>query len=169
MRFAKSLVFLIVCVVMAAGAMAQQPAQRYPIIAGISVEGLTEGADMATVIAYSGLRIGQEARPDDLVMAVRNLWNRRTFKDVRIERERETALGVFLVIRVTSMPRLRKMIISGNDELSSDEVTKAADRVRAILSRRMTNTSCGRRSRRPTPRRVCSLLVLKRRLFQPTP
>ena len=128
MRFAKSLVFLIVCVVMAAGAMAQQPAQRYPIIAGISVEGLTEGADMATVIAYSGLRIGQEARPDDLVMAVRNLWNRRTFKDVRIERERETALGVFLVIRVTSMPRLRKMIISGNDELSSDEVTKAADR-----------------------------------------
>jgi outer membrane protein assembly factor BamA len=128
MRFAKSLVFLIVCVVMAAGAMAQQPAQRYPIIAGISVEGLTEGADMATVIAYSGLRIGQEARPDDLVMAVRNLWNRRTFKDVRIERERETALGVFLVIRVTSMPRLRKMIISGNDELSRDEVTKAADR-----------------------------------------
>ena len=128
MRFVKSLVFVVVGLVMAAGAMAQQPAPRYPIIAGISVEGLTEGADMATVIAYSGLRIGQEARPDDLVMAVRNLWNRRTFKDVSIERERETALGVFLVMRVTSMPRLRKMIITGNDELSSDEIMKAADR-----------------------------------------
>jgi outer membrane protein assembly factor BamA len=88
MRFVKTVVLLIVGLVMAAGAWAQQPAQRYPIIAGITVEGLTEGADMATVIAYSGLRVGQEARPDDLVMAVRNLWNRRTFKDVRIERER---------------------------------------------------------------------------------
>ncbi len=128
MRFVKSVVAILVGMILAAGAVAQQPAQRYPIIAGITVEGLTEGADMATVIAYSGLRIGQEARPDDLVMAVRNLWNRRTFKDVRIERERETALGVFLVIRVTSMPRLRKMVISGNDELSTDEINKAADR-----------------------------------------
>ena len=93
MRFVKSVVAILVGMILAAGAVAQQPAQRYPIIAGITVEGLTEGADMATVIAYSGLRIGQEARPDDLVMAVRNLWNRRTFKDVRIEREREGRPG----------------------------------------------------------------------------
>ncbi|MBK7032608.1 MAG: outer membrane protein assembly factor BamA [Ignavibacteria bacterium] len=109
--------------------VAQHPPQpRYPIIAGITVDGLTEGADMQTVIAYSGLRVGQEARPDELVMAVRNLWNRRTFKDVRIEKERETALGVFLVIKVTQMPRLRSIKVIGNDELSTDEILKAADR-----------------------------------------
>ncbi len=121
------LLVVIVLLVGAASVFAQAP-QRYPVIAGITVDGLTEGADMQTVIAYSGLRVGQEARPDDLVMAVRNLWNRRTFKDVRIERERETALGVFLVIKVSSMPRLRRTTVTGNDVLSTDEILKAADK-----------------------------------------
>jgi outer membrane protein insertion porin family len=103
-------------------------AARFPIIAGITVEGLTSGVDMQTVIAYSGLRVGQEARPDDLMSAVKNLWNRRTFKDVKIERERETALGVFLLIRVEAMPRLRSVTITGNDELSFEEINKAIDR-----------------------------------------
>ena len=102
--------------------------QRFPIIAGITVEGLSSGADMQTVIAYSGLRTGQELRPDDLMTAVKNLWNRRTFKDVKIERERETALGVFLVIRVAPMPRLRTVTISGNDEVSIEDINKAIDR-----------------------------------------
>ncbi len=102
--------------------------QRFPIIAGITVEGLSSGADMQTVIAYSGLRTGQELRPDDLMTAVKNLWNRRTFKDVKIERERETALGVFLVIRVAPMPRLRTVTITGNDEVSIEDINKAIDR-----------------------------------------
>jgi len=123
-----ALVALVVLVLSVALVPAQQQQARYPIIAGITVDGLTEGADMQTVISYSGLRVGQEARPDDLVMAVRNLWNRRTFKDVRIERERETALGVFLVIRVSQMPRIRKILTVGNDELSTDEIMKAADK-----------------------------------------
>jgi outer membrane protein insertion porin family len=105
-----------------------QQQQRYPIIAGISVEGLTQGEDMQTVIAYSGLRVGQEARPDDLVMAIRNLWARHTFKDVQIVKERETALGVFLIIRVEPAPRLRKIEIEGNDELSVEELLKIIDR-----------------------------------------
>ncbi|MFM8772103.1 MAG: outer membrane protein assembly factor BamA [Candidatus Kapaibacterium sp.] len=117
---------LMLCSPLAMGQGSTQ--QRFPIIAGITVEGLSTGADMQTVIAYSGLRIGQEARPDDLMTAVRNLWNRRTFKDVKIERERETALGVFLVIRVEQMPRLRSVTISGNDEVSIEEINKAIDR-----------------------------------------
>ncbi len=129
MRLRRGLTALVALIVSSVMLVAQQPPQpRYPIIAGITVDGLTEGADMQTVIAYSGLRVGQEARPDELVMAVRNLWNRRTFKDVRIEKERETALGVFLVIKVTQMPRLRTIKIVGNDELSTDDILKAADR-----------------------------------------
>lgn len=129
MRSSRGLAALIALIMSSVMLVAQQPPQpRYPIIAGITVDGLTEGADMQTVIAYSGLRVGQEARPDELVMAVRNLWNRRTFKDVRIEKERETALGVFLVIKVTQMPRLRSIKVIGNDELSTDEILKAADR-----------------------------------------
>ena len=87
------LLFAFVVLVCVQTTLAQMPAQRSPIIAGITVEGLSQGADMQTVIAYSGLRVGQEAKPDDLMNAVKNLWNRRTFNDVKIEKERETALG----------------------------------------------------------------------------
>lgn len=114
---------------------AQAPQQPlvYPVIAGITVEGLSAGEDMQTVIAYSGLRVGMEARPDELVSAIRNLWNRRNFRDVRIEKERETALGVFIIIRVTPMPRLRRITITGNDEISTQEIEKEIARSRGDL------------------------------------
>lgn len=112
---------------------AQQKPPSYPVIAGITVEGLTQGADMQTVIAYSGLRVGTEARPDDLVMAIRNLWARHTFSDVRIERERETALGVFLLIKVTPAPRLNTISFTGLDELSEDDLMKVIEKRRGDL------------------------------------
>lgn len=124
MHFGRTALILCLLSVLTVLATAQGQAPRYPVIAGISVEGLTQGEDMQTVIAYSGLRVGGEARPDDLMMAIRNLWNRRTFSDVRIEKERETALGVFMVIRVQPAPRLRNVSITGNDELSYDEIMK---------------------------------------------
>ena len=129
MHFGKAALFLALMLTAGFQLSAQQaPAPRYPIIAGISVEGLTQGEDMQTVIAYSALRVGAEARPDDLVMAIRNLWNRRTFSDVEIVKDRETALGVFLVIRVEPAPRLRNLIINGADELSVEDVLKAIDK-----------------------------------------
>lgn len=127
MRFISGSLPLIFILFSVATAPSQQ-AQRYPVIAGISVDGLTHGEDMQTVIAYSGLRVGAEARPEELVNAIKNLWNRRTFSDVRIERERETALGVFIVIKVTPAPRLRNISIAGNDALSEEEIIKAADK-----------------------------------------
>ncbi|MFN5876478.1 MAG: hypothetical protein ACK45E_09395, partial [Ignavibacteria bacterium] len=89
MRF-RSLAVILIVLLLQAGTIAlhAQTQPRSPIIAGITVEGLTQGADMQTVIAYSGLRVGQEAKPDDLMTAVKNLWNRRTFNDVKIEKER---------------------------------------------------------------------------------
>lgn len=128
MHFGRIAALALLLVVGAASVALSQQQQRYPIIAGISVEGLTQGEDMQTVIAYSGLRVGAEARPDDLVMAIRNLWNRHTFADVEIVKERETALGVFLVIKVEPAPRIRNLIVEGNDELSVDDVIKAVDK-----------------------------------------
>ena len=128
MHFGRIAAIALLVVIGAATVALAQQQQRYPIIAGISVEGLTQGEDMQTVIAYSGLRVGSEARPDDLVMAIRNLWNRRTFADVQIVKDRETALGVFLVIRVEPAPRIRNLIVEGNDELSADDVIGAVDK-----------------------------------------
>ena len=128
MRLVRAALSLFLCLFCFSDSLAQQTQPRYPVIAGITVEGLAQGEDMQTVIAYSGLQVGSEARPDDLVMAIRNLWNRRTFSDVRIEKERETALGVFLIIRVSPAPRLRNITFEGNDELSEQDLLKAADK-----------------------------------------
>ncbi len=127
-------VALLLALVLCVGTLHAQPKPpTYPVIAGITVEGLQQGADMQTVIAYSGLRVGGEARPDDLVMAIRNLWARHTFSDVRIEKERETALGVFLVIKVTPAPRLRNLVFVGLDELTEDDLLKVIDKRRGDL------------------------------------
>ncbi len=128
MRFARIAALVLLTMIGAATVALAQQQQRSPIIAGITVEGLTQGEDMQTVIAYSGLRVGAEARPDDLVMAIRNLWSRHTFSDVEIVKDRETALGVFLVIKVDPAPRIRNIIVEGNDDLSVDDVVGAVDK-----------------------------------------
>ena len=133
MSCGKRSAFLALLLVFAVSMSAQQKPPSYPVIAGITVEGLTHGSDMQTVIAYSGLRVGAEARPDDLVMAIRNLWNRHTFSDVRIEKERETALGVFVVIKVTPAPRLRSITFIGLDELTESDLMKVVEKRRGDL------------------------------------
>lgn len=115
------------------GVVVGQSLPRSPIIAGISVEGVNLGADAESVIANAGLRVGEEAKPDALVMAVRNLWSRKQYADVRIERERETALGVFLVIRVKEFPRLTTIEATGNEDVSLEEIRKAVNRIRGDI------------------------------------
>jgi outer membrane protein insertion porin family len=132
MHFGKSLA-LVLALILALGSTNAQAPQRYPIIAGIRVSGGAVGADDETIIAVSGLRVGQEAKPDALVGAIKNLWGRSQFADVRIDKERETALGVFLVIKVTEFPRLRHIEAVGNDEVSLDEITKAVDKRRGEI------------------------------------
>jgi len=110
-----------------------QQTPRAPIIAGISVEGIGAGIDAESVIAISGLRAGELASTDNLVMAIRNLWSRKQYADVRLERERETALGVFLIIRVKEFPRLERIEVVGNDEVSKEAIVKAADKMRGDI------------------------------------
>lgn len=133
MRCANRAVAFVLALFVPLFATSQTEAPRYPVIAGITVEGLTQGADIQTVIAYSGLRVGAEARPDDLVMAIRNLWARQTFSDVQIIKERETALGVFLIIKLTPAPRLRNLVLHGNEELSDDDIINSIDKRKGDL------------------------------------
>jgi outer membrane protein insertion porin family len=114
-------------------AQAQQQPMRAPIIAGITVEGVGAGIDAETVIAISGLRAGEVAGTDNIVMAIRNLWARKQYADVQIERERETALGVFLLIKVREFPRLEKVEVQGNDEISTETILKAVDKMKGDI------------------------------------
>jgi len=92
-------------------------------ILGISVEG-SKSADAATIIANSGLKVGDEIQVpgDQTLNAIRRLWALNIFSDLKIEIEKQIADGVFLVIKVEEYPRVEKVVYEGNDEISEKDI-----------------------------------------------
>ncbi len=105
------------------GASAQQSPQKVYKLLGLSVEGNVT-SDAGTIIATSGLRVGDElvVPGDQTAKAISQLWSLRLFRDVQLVVDRELNEGVFLKIRVVEYPRLERLVITGNDEFSEDEL-----------------------------------------------
>jgi len=107
-----------------AGAQAQQRTQpkAYKIL-DISVEG-NNTSDAATVIANSGLRIGDEllVPSEQTQKAINRLWALRLFSDVQIVSDKTIGDGIYLTIKVTEYHRLNSIRIRGNDEFDEEEV-----------------------------------------------
>jgi outer membrane protein insertion porin family len=100
---------------------AQQTA-TYKIL-GISVEG-NKSADPATIILNSGLKIGDEIQipGDQTLNAIRQLWALNIFEDIQILIDREIADGVFLLVKVKEYPRVERVVIEGNDGISTEDI-----------------------------------------------
>ncbi len=95
-------------------------------ILGITVDGNTT-SDPATIIANSGLKIGDEIEipGDQTLNAIKRLWKLGLFtSDVKIEVEKKVGNGVFIVIKVNEHPRIEKYIFKGNDQLDEDDLDK---------------------------------------------
>jgi outer membrane protein insertion porin family len=92
---------------------------------GISVEGQTS-AEPRAIIANTGLKVGDEINVpgEETRTAINRLYQLRLFSDVQILIENRIQNGVYLLIRVQENPRLNNIIITGNDELSEDDITK---------------------------------------------
>ncbi|MBU0474286.1 MAG: outer membrane protein assembly factor BamA [Bacteroidetes bacterium] len=94
---------------------------------GITVEGNTT-ADPATVIANSGLKVGDEIEipGDQTLNAIKRLWKLGLFtSDIKIDIEKKVADGAFIVIKVNEFPRIEKYIFNGNDDLDDEDLDKA--------------------------------------------
>jgi len=106
---------------------AQLTTVSYKIL-GIAVEG-NRSADASTVIASSGLRVGDEVQTngDQLQKAVNRLWSLNIFKDVQIVIDKRVDNGVFLMIKVEEHDRVEKVVIEGEDEIDEDEILKEAE------------------------------------------
>ena len=105
-----------------------QTAKSYKIL-GISVQG-NKTADAATIIANSGLKIGDEIQiPFDqsTANAIKQLWSLNLFSDVKIDIDKQVGNGVFLLIKVKEYPRFEKVVIQGNDELSTSDIEGKID------------------------------------------
>ena len=111
----------------------QQRTEVYKIL-GISVEG-QRSSDPAAIIANTGLKVGDSITlpGDQTRTAIERLYGLRLFDDVQILIENRTPEGVYLLIRVTENPRLDKIEIRGNDELSEDEVLKKINLIKGQI------------------------------------
>ncbi|HEX9828763.1 MAG TPA: POTRA domain-containing protein, partial [Bacteroidota bacterium] len=144
-RSSKRSVFFLTCakafVLLALGAgivlevRAQQPPppEVYRIL-GVSVEG-QRSADAAAIIANTGLKVGDEITVpgQQTRIAIERLYGLRLFDDVQIFIENRTPEGVYLLIRVRENPRLDRVEVDGNDELSEDDVLKTVNMVRGQI------------------------------------
>jgi outer membrane protein insertion porin family len=103
-------------------ALPQPKVANYQIL-GISVEG-NESADASTIIANTGLKIGNEIEipSDDTRNAINRLWSIGIFEHVEIQIEKKIENGVFLLIKVKEHPRAEEIVIVGNDEIDEDDI-----------------------------------------------
>ncbi|MEX1139437.1 MAG: outer membrane protein assembly factor BamA [Bacteroidota bacterium] len=112
---------------------AQQQPEVFKIL-GISVEGQTS-AEPRAIIANTGLKVGDEISVpgEETRTAINRLHQLRLFSDIQILIENRVQDGVYLLIRVKENPRLDLIMITGNDELSEDDILKKINLTRGQL------------------------------------
>ena len=83
-------------------------------IAGVSVLG-ADYSDVQAIKLFAGLQVGEEITipSDEISNAIRNLWDQELFGDVSIELAEVRGKDVYLVIRVSELPRLTRYTITG--------------------------------------------------------
>ncbi len=92
-------------------------------IGGVRVSGI-QYADAGTLIALSGLRVGNKIRVPgtEFGNAVRTLWNLKLFTDVQILQERTVGDKIFLEIVVKELPRYTRHSFVGVKKSKHDDL-----------------------------------------------
>ncbi|MHB1687211.1 MAG: outer membrane protein assembly factor BamA [Ignavibacteriaceae bacterium] len=128
--------FLLISTIILAGqaSLYAQTTRTSLKILGISVRG-NKSADASTIIANSGLKIGDEIQiPGDQTMnAIKQLWSLNIFSDVEILIDKQISSGVFLVIKVKEYPRFEKLVLIGNDEESINDIEAKVNLIRGQI------------------------------------
>jgi outer membrane protein insertion porin family len=122
----KSFLYSLILVLFFASTILSQVNRVNYKILGITVKGNTT-SDPATVIANSGLKVGDEIEipGDQTLNAIKRLWKLGLFtSDIKIEVEKKVGNGVFIILKVNEYPRIEKYIFKGNDELDEEDLDK---------------------------------------------
>ncbi len=128
--------FFMIIFLLSSLTFAQTTATSYKIL-GISVEG-NKTADAATIIANSGLKIGDEIQlPADqnIMNAIKQLWSLNLFADIKILIDKQVGTGVFLLIKVKEYSRFEKEVVEGNDAVSTSDLQAKIDLQRGQILR----------------------------------
>ncbi len=93
------------------------------IVEDIKIKGL-QRITAGTVYNYLPVNVGEELTPEQVAPAIRALFKTGFFKDITLAREGNT-----LIVTVVERPSIAKIIFEGNKDLSTDELTKALDKI----------------------------------------
>lgn len=128
------LVLVLACFLVPFAVLHSQQRPEVFKILGISVEG-QRASDPAAIIANTGLKAGDEITipGEQTRTAIERLYGLRLFDDIQILIDNRTPEGIYLLIRVRENPRLDKIEVRGNDELSEDEVLKRVNLVKGQI------------------------------------
>ena len=116
-------------------ALSQNIKQEEYKVLGLSVEGnsIVEAETILGLAAiYKGDIITYPA-DDKFQTAIKNLWKRNQFEDVRIVVDKVNVDGVFLKIVVKEFPRLYKINISGYNKLKENEILTTISKTRGDI------------------------------------
>ncbi len=113
-RFARACLFIVV-VCFASASIAAEPF----VVTDIRLEGL-QRISAGTVFNYLPIKVGDRVDPKRTGEALRALYKTGFFRDVRIEKE-----GDALVIFLHERPSIANIEISGNKELSSEDLLES--------------------------------------------
>jgi outer membrane protein insertion porin family len=117
--------FLLLIILFSSISLYSQEQKTVYKILGISVIG-NKSSDANTIIASTGLKVGNEIQVpgDKTINAIKNLWALNIFSDIQILIDKQLSDGVFLLIKVEEYPRVEKVVVEGNDEISTDDIEK---------------------------------------------
>lgn len=93
------------------------------IVENIQVKGL-QRTPVGTVYNYLPVKVGEKFSLDKVGSAIRALFKTGFFKDVLLERQ-----GSTLIVKVKEHPSIAKVIFEGNEDLKTEELTKALQSV----------------------------------------
>ena len=97
---------------------------------GLSVEG-NNIVEAETILGLTSIYQDDKITypvDEKIQTAIKNLWKRNQFKDVRIIVEHVTVDGIFLKIFVEEFPRLHKINITGYSKLKENEILTAVSK-----------------------------------------
>ncbi|HXH03963.1 MAG TPA: outer membrane protein assembly factor BamA [Candidatus Competibacteraceae bacterium] len=93
------------------------------IVQDVRVEGL-QRISAGTVFNYLPVTVGSTVRSEDYPEIIRALFKTGLFSDVNLERD-----GNVLVVRVTERPAIAELKITGNRDISTDDLKKSLKEV----------------------------------------
>ena len=93
------------------------------LVENIQVHGL-QRISAGTVYNYLPVSVGEEFSLEKVGVAIKALFKTGFFKDISLERE-----GSTLIVKVVERPSISKIIINGNNDLSTEDLTAALKQI----------------------------------------